>query len=67
MMLRRKPQQTPKPASLPQPQADFTAEGAPPPAQGAAAGAVTSKKAGSLPPAPKARKGPPATKSRWQR
>ncbi len=67
MMTPRKPQQTSKPSSLPQQQADFTAEGAPPPVQVAVASPVIPKKAGALPPPPKARKGPPPTKGRWQR
>ena len=68
MMTPRKPQQASKPSSLSQQQADFTAEGAPPPVQVAVASAVIpTKKAGALPPPPKARKGPPSTKGRWQR
>jgi len=67
MPIRRQPQQTSTPSSLPQQQADFTAEGAPPPVQVAVASAVIANKAGALPPPPKARKGPPSTKGRWQR
>jgi hypothetical protein len=68
-MIVRKPPLSPKPKTLAQQQADFTAEGSPPPGNVAASIPVTAQKvAGS--PAPRttpARKGPLVGRSRWQR
>ncbi|HSV46096.1 MAG TPA: hypothetical protein VLJ58_09920 [Ramlibacter sp.] len=65
MMIRRKPTQPIKPSTLAQQQADFTAEGSPPPGNVAASGPVTARP--SPAPARPARKGPPVGRSRWQR
>lgn len=65
MMIRRKPTQPIKPGTLAQQQADFTAEGSPPPGNVAASGPVTARP--SPAPARPVRKGPPVGRSRWQR
>lgn len=69
-MIVRKPPLSPKPKTLAQQQADFTAEGSPPPGKVAASIPVTAQKAAGSP-APQratpARKGPLVGRSRWQR
>jgi hypothetical protein len=65
MMIRPKPTQPIKPGTLTQQQADFTAEGSPPPGNVAASGPVTARPAPAR--AQPARKGPPVGRSRWQR
>jgi hypothetical protein len=69
-MIVRKPPLSPKPKTLAQQQADFTAEGSPPPGNVAASIPVTAHKAAGSP-APQratpARKGPLVGRSRWQR
>jgi hypothetical protein len=68
MMIRLKPRQMPKQPALPEQRADLTTDGAQPSESVAAvAQPVVPKKAASLPPAPTPRKGPPPTRSRWQR
>lgn len=65
-----KPRMSPQPKTLAQQQADFTAEGSPPPDNVAASIPVTVQKAAASP-APQratpARKGPLVGRSRWQR
>ena len=68
-MIVRKPPLSPKPKTLAQQQADFTAEGSPPPGKVAASIPVTAQKAAGSP-APRttpARKGPLPGRSPWQR
>ena len=70
MMIRPKPTQPIKPSTLAQQQADFTAEGSPPPGNVAASGPVTARKSATLPAPARAqpvRKGPPVSRSRWAR
>jgi hypothetical protein len=70
MMIRRKPTQPTKPRTLAQQQSDFTAEGAPPPGKGAVSGPATALQtaAPAVPTrAQPVRKGPPVSRSRWQR
>ena len=69
MKIRRKPTQPIKPSTLAQQQADFTAEGSPPPGKVAAAEPVSVKEAATVPAPARAtpgRKGP-VGRSRWQR
>ncbi|HEU5296674.1 MAG TPA: hypothetical protein VFU71_17970 [Burkholderiaceae bacterium] len=70
MMIRPKPKRPIKPSTLAQQQADFTAEGSPPPGKVAASEPVSVKEAATvLAPAraQPARKGPAVGRSRWQR
>lgn len=70
MMIRPKPTPPIKPSTLAQQQADFTAEGSPPPGKVAASAPVTPRETAASPataPARPARKGPPVGRSRWQR
>jgi hypothetical protein len=69
-MIVRKPPLSPKPKTLAQQQADFTAEGSPPPGNVAGSTPVTAQKAAGAPAlqrATPARKGPLVGRSRWQR
>jgi hypothetical protein len=68
-MIVRKPQLPPRAKTLAQQQADFTAEGSPPPGHVAASTPVTEHKTAGTPAAPTtpARKGPLMGRSRWQR
>jgi hypothetical protein len=70
MILRPKLHLSAKHASLPQQQADFTAEGAPPPGEVSTAGVVTPNKTPTRPAkavVAAVRKGVPTGRSRWQR
>ena len=70
MMIRRKPPQPVKSSTLAQQQADFTAEGSPPPGQTAAPDAVTTNESAASPAPARAqpiRKGPPLGRTRWSR
>jgi len=70
MKIRRKPTQPIKPSTLAQQQADFTAEGSPPPGKVAASAPITTGETAALPAPARvqpARKGPPVGRSRWQR
>jgi len=70
MMIRRKPPQPIKASTLAQQQADFTAEGSPPPGKVAASEPVSVKQAATMPAPARAqpvRKGPAVGRSRWQR
>jgi len=67
-MIVRKPRLSPQPKTLAQQQADFTAEGSPPPGKVAASTPVTAQKPAPTPQrATPARKGPLVGRSRWQR
>ena len=70
MIIRPKPKRPIKPSTLAQQQADFTAEGSPPPGKVAASEPVSAEEATTVPAPARAqpvRKGPPVGRSRWQR
>ena len=73
MMIRPRPRKPIQPSTLAQQQADFTAEGSPPPDKVVASEPASVKKAATVlaparpPRAQPVRKGPAVGRSRWQR